>query len=225
METNKPGVYILSALLVVVFILIFAKSDLMKKNTTVSESDVQPTATTATSPRLQWSQPPALTIDKSKKYFATMKTNLGDIKFELYADKTPITVNNFVFLTNENFFDGLIFHRIIKDFMIQGGDPNGNGTGDPGYKFDDEFVEGLSNVRGTIAMANSGPNTNGSQFFINLVDNTYLDFDKEPLTSQHVVFGKVVEGMDVVDKIGNAKVGQGDKPLEDIVIDDVIITN
>jgi len=112
----------------------------------------------------------------------------------------------------------VIFHRVIPGFMIQGGDPTGTGMGGPGYKIDDEFVAGHSNIRGTIAMANSGPNSGGSQFFINLVDNSFLDYDKQPLTSKHPVFGEVVEGMDVVDAIGSVPTGVGYKPVEDVVI-------
>jgi peptidylprolyl isomerase len=135
---------------------------------------------------------------------------MGDIKIELVTDM-PITTKNFEKLISEGFFDGIIFHRIIPNFMIQGGDPKGNGTGGPGYNIKDEFGI-LKNNRGTIAMANAGPNTGGSQFFINLVNNNYLD-------RMHPVFGKVVEGMDVVDKIAKVSVDRNDKPLEDVVIE------
>jgi peptidylprolyl isomerase len=139
-----------------------------------------------------------------------LHTNMGDIKIELVTDM-PITTKNFEKLISEGFFDGIIFHRIIPNFMIQGGDPKGNGTGGPGYNIKDEFGI-LKNNRGTIAMANAGPNTGGSQFFINLVNNNYLD-------RMHPVFGKVVEGMDVVDKIAKVSVDRNDKPLEDVVIE------
>ncbi len=153
-----------------------------------------------------------------------LKTNKGDIKLELFARQTPKTVANFIKLTNENFYDGVRFHRVIKNFMIQSGDPLSKdvanksmwGTGGPGYQFEDEFVQGLSNVKGTISMANSGPGTNGSQFFINTVDNLYLD-------GRHTVFGKVIEGMDVVDKINNTPTNSDDKPLEDVLIADVMV--
>ncbi len=146
------------------------------------------------------------------------ETNKGNFVIEL-ADNMPITTGNFVKLVNEGFYDGVIFHRVIPNFMIQGGDPEGTGMGGPGYTIQDEFVEGSSNVRGTISMANTGqPNSGGSQFFINLVDNTFLDWDKEPFTSKHPAFGKVVEGVDVVDEIGGVGTGAGDKPLEDVVI-------
>jgi|TARA_B100002003_G_C13986741_1_gene476956 peptidylprolyl isomerase len=146
-----------------------------------------------------------------------LETNQGDIIIELYSDM-PITAGNFEKLVREGFYDGVIFHRIILDFMIQGGDPTGTGTGGPGYSIDDEFVPGRSNVKGTLSMANSGPNSGGSQFFINLKDNTFLDFDKEPLSSKHPVFGEVVEGMDIVDKIGLMAVDGNDKPLEEVKI-------
>ncbi len=146
-----------------------------------------------------------------------LETSKGDIVIELYSDM-PVTAGNFEKLAEEGFYDGVIFHRVIPDFMIQGGDPTGTGMGGPGYKIEDEFVAGHSNVRGTIAMANAGPNSGGSQFFINLVDNGFLDYDKEPLTSKHPVFGKVVDGMDVVDEIAGVETGAGDKPIEDVVI-------
>ena len=146
-----------------------------------------------------------------------LETNQGDIIIELYSDM-PITAGNFEKLVREGFYDGVIFHRVILDFMIQGGDPTGTGTGGPGYSIDDEFVSGRSNVKGTLSMANSGPNSGGSQFFINLKDNTFLDFDKEPLSSKHPVFGEVVEGMDVVENMGKVTTGAGDKPIEEIKI-------
>ncbi len=147
-----------------------------------------------------------------------LETNYGDIVVELYSDM-PITAGNFKGLVEKGIYDGVIFHRVIPNFMIQGGDPTGTGFGDPSIpKIKDEFVAGHSNVRGTIAMANAGPNTGSSQFFINLVDNSFLDYDKEPLTSKHPVFGEVVEGMDVVDKIASVETGVNDKPVDDVVI-------
>lgn len=156
-------------------------------------------------------------IDRNMNTKIKFETTEGDIIVELYSDM-PITAGNFKKLVEEGFYDGTIFHRVIKDFMIQGGDPTGTGTGGPGYSIKDEFVAGHSNVRGTISMANSGPNTGGSQFFINLVENTYLDYDKPPFTSKHPVFGEVIEGMDVVDKIGKVQTGAGDKPLKEVKI-------
>ena len=145
------------------------------------------------------------------------ETTMGNIKIKL-RDDMPITAGNFKKLVQQGFYDGVIFHRVIANFMIQGGDPTGTGMGGPGYSISDEFVKGSSNVRGTLSMANAGPNSGGSQFFINLVDNTYLDWDKPPATSKHPVFGSVVEGLDVVDKIGQVKTGRNDKPMTEVKI-------
>jgi cyclophilin family peptidyl-prolyl cis-trans isomerase len=143
----------------------------------------------------QWSNPPALTIDPKLKYTAVLHTDKGDIKLELFADKTPKTVNNFVFLARQGFFDGTFFHRVIADFMVQGGDPTGTGRGGPGYRFADEFHPSLRhNKPGILSMANAGPGTNGSQFFITHVATPWLD-------NKHSVFGQVIEGMDVVNAI------------------------
>jgi peptidylprolyl isomerase len=138
-----------------------------------------------------------LSINKNKKYSAVLHTEKGDITVELNANRTPITVNNFVTLAKKEFYNNTIFHRVIKGFMIQGGDPKGDGTGGPGYKFDDEPFTG-EYTRGTIAMANAGPDTNGSQFFIMHGDN--------PLPKDYVIFGKVTAGMDVVDAIAESPV-------------------
>ena len=162
---------------------------------------------------------------------AVIETNMGTIEIELFTDQMPKTTKNFIDLAEKGFFDGTKFHRVIPGFMIQGGDPLSKddsqkalwGTGGPGYEIKDEFAEGPSNVRGTIAMANHGPDTGGSQFFINLVDNSFLDFNKQPLSSKHPVFGKVVSGMDIVDKIGNVAKDSQDKPLEDVIVEKVRI--
>ncbi|HEA46187.1 MAG TPA: peptidylprolyl isomerase [Candidatus Pacearchaeota archaeon] len=156
-------------------------------------------------------------MEGSNETKVKLETNQGDIVIELYGSM-PITAGNFEKLVGEGFYDGVIFHRIIDNFMIQGGDPTGTGSGGPGYEIKDEFVKGSSNLRYTVSMANSGPNSGGSQFFINLVDNTFLDWDKEPLQSKHPVFGKVVEGMDVVDKIAKVDKDPQDRPLEDVKI-------
>lgn len=139
-----------------------------------------------------------------------METSMGNITIQLYDDM-PITAGNFQKLVEEGFYDGTIFHRVIEDFMIQGGDPEGTGYGGPGYSIKDEFTDHNKNNRGTIAMANSGPNTGGSQFFINLVDNNYLD-------EMHPVFGEVVEGMDVVDAIGKVETDSQDRPTTEVEI-------
>ena len=147
-----------------------------------------------------------------------LETNHGDIVIALYDDM-PITAGNFKGLVEAGTYDGVIFHRIIPNFMIQGGDPTGTGMGDPKIpKIKDEFVAGHSNLPMTISMANAGPNTGSSQFFINLVDNSFLDYDRQPLTSKHPVFGEVVEGEDVIKKIGAVATDGRDKPLEEVKI-------
>ncbi|MFM2424011.1 MAG: Peptidyl-prolyl cis-trans isomerase-like 1 [Candidatus Parcubacteria bacterium] len=166
---------------------------------------------------------------------AVLTTNKGVIEIELYKDVMPITAGNFEKLVNEGFYNGVKFHRVIDGFMIQGGDPLTKddaatarwGTGGPGYAIADEHIAGekLSNTRGSISMANSGPNSGGSQFFINLVDNTPLDFDKQPLSSKHPVFGRVVKGIEVVDAIGKVAVGLRDVPVEPVVIESATIVN
>jgi len=141
-----------------------------------------------------------------------LHTTMGDITIRLYDDM-PVTAGNFEKLVRSGFYDGTIFHRVIDGFMIQGGDPTGTGMGGPGYTIPDEFVKGHSNLRGTISMANTGrPNSGGSQFFINLVDNTYLDWDDPRTPSAHPVFGEVVGGMEVVDKIGKVRTDSSDRP-------------
>ena len=165
----------------------------------------------------QYSQPPPMTIDVDKRCVARIATNKGRIDIELFPGETPKTVNNFVFLAREGFYDGVIFHRVIKDFMIQGGDPTGTGTGGPGYKFEDEIAPSLVfDSPGILAMANSGPNTNGSQFFITTVPTPHLN-------GRHTIFGRVVEGMDVVDTIASVPAQRQDRPVEDVVIESIDI--
>jgi len=140
----------------------------------------------------QWSTPPAMQIDPKKKYKAHMETDKGTMVIELFADKTPNTVNSFVFLSREGFYDGIIFHRVIANFMVQGGDPTGTGMGGPGYKYGDEFHPSLKHDKqGVLSMANAGPGTNGSQFFITHGPTPHLN-------NKHSVFGQVVEGLDVL---------------------------
>ena len=147
-----------------------------------------------------------------------LHTSAGDIVLKMYDD-LPTTTGNFKELVKKGFYDGTVFHRVIDGFMIQGGCPDGTGMGGPGYNIKDEHVKGHSNVRGTISMANTGrPNSGGSQFFINLVNNTYLDWDNPRRGGAHPVFGEVVEGMDVVDAIGKTRTGRNDRPVNDIVI-------
>ena len=140
----------------------------------------------------RYTQAPSLQIDLKKNYTATIKTNKGDMKLTLHAAQAPVTVNNCVFLAREGFYDGVTFHRVIADFMIQGGDPTGTGRGDAGYKFRDEFAPGLKHDGpGVLSMANAGPNTNGSQFFITHVATPWLD-------NKHSVFGRLIDGRDVL---------------------------
>jgi peptidylprolyl isomerase len=151
---------------------------------------------------------------KSTNPTVLIKTNKGDIELEIFQDKMPITSKNFLDLVKKGFYDSVIFHRVIPDFMIQGGDPDGRGTGGPGYTIKDEFHPDLSNATGTIAMANSGPDSGGSQFFINVADNTFLD-DKHP------VFGKVIKGLSVVMAISMADRDFEDRPEEEVVMEKV----
>jgi len=182
-----------------------------------------------------------ITQESSKKQpmqnrIATLTTNKGVIKIELFEDTMPITTGNFIKLAEDKYFDGIKFHRVIDGFMIQSGDPLTKddskmpywGTGGPGWAIPDEHIAGelLTNTRGTISMANSGPNSGGSQFFINVADNAFLDFDKQPLQSKHPVFGRVIAGMDIVDAISVVPTtGQsaGNRPLEPIVITSLTI--
>jgi cyclophilin family peptidyl-prolyl cis-trans isomerase len=140
----------------------------------------------------QWPKPPKMEIDPKKSYSAILKTDKGEITLKLFADITPITVNNFVFLARQGFYDGTIFHRVISNFMAQGGDPDGTGTGGPGYRFGDEFNPSLRHDKpGILSMANAGPGTNGSQFFITHLATPWLD-------NKHTVFGQVTDGMKVL---------------------------
>jgi len=144
---------------------------------------------------MSYSEPPQMTIDTSKQYIATIETGKGILTLELFASDVPITVNNFVFLAREGFYDNTTFHRVIADFMAQGGDPTGTGRGGPGYCFTDEFTK-HAHSSGALSMANAGPNTNGSQFFITYTPQPHLD-------NRHSVFGQLIEGMDVLREIKN----------------------
>lgn len=156
------------------------------------------------------------TVTKANS-IANFETSKGNFKVELFEDKAPNTAKNFIDLVNKEFYNGLIFHRVIDGFMIQGGDPKGNGTGGPGYKIKDEFHPDLKhNSAGILSMANAGPNTGGSQFFITLAPTPWLD-------NKHAVFGKVIEGLDVVKSIGKVKTDSRDKPVEDVVIKKITI--
>ncbi len=151
--------------------------------------------------------------------YAVIETNMGTMKIELYEQRAPITTKNFIDLTNKGFYDGLIFHRIIDGFMIQGGDPDGTGGGGPGYTIKDEFHPELTHdSKGILSMANAGPDTGGSQFFITLDATPHLN-------NKHAVFGKVVEGMEVLDAIGKVKTGANDKPVEPVTMNKITIVN
>ena len=159
----------------------------------------------------QWTTPPAMQIDPKKQYKARMETDKGTMVIELFADKTPTTVNNFVFLAREGYYDGVIFHRVIDDFMVQGGDPTGTGRGGPGYKFGDEFHPSLKHDKqGMLSMANAGPGTNGSQFFITHGPTPHLN-------GKHTVFGQVVEGLDVLMSIPARDPGNANAPAVKII--------
>ena len=165
----------------------------------------------------QYATPPTMAIDPAKKYTATLNTSRGDIVCELFAKDAPKTVNNFVFLAKEKFYDGTVFHRVIGDFMVQGGDPTGTGRGGPGYKFEDETKGSPhKHAPGTLSMANAGPNTNGSQFFITVAATPWLD-------NKHTIFGEVVEGQDVADKISKLPRDAGDRPRTAVTINKVKI--
>lgn len=142
---------------------------------------------------MSYSAPPAMILDSNKQYTATIETEKGDLVLELFSADVPVTVNNFVFLAGEGFYDGTTFHRVIPGFMAQGGDPTGTGTGGPGYSFADEFTK-RTHVSGTLSMANAGPNTNGSQFFITYAPQPHLN-------GMHSIFGQLTEGMDVLEAI------------------------
>ena len=162
----------------------------------------------------QYQSPPAHALDAAKRYTATIETSAGAMVADLFADEAPATVNNFVFLAREGFYDGVIFHRVISGFMIQGGDPTGTGTGGPGYRFPDEPVT-RPYARGTLAMANAGPDTNGSQFFI-----MHADY---PLPPNYTIFGKLSGGEDVVDAIAAAETDANDRPAVPVSITTVAI--
>ena len=160
---------------------------------------------------------PEMNIDISKKYTAVIKTSMGDMSIEFFTEDAPMTVNNFINLSRDGYYDDVIFHRVISGFMIQGGDPSGTGHGEmgkyPGYKFEDELNNQRSYDKGILAMANAGPDTNGSQFFIMHVNY--------PLPYQYTIFGFVTDGLEVIDKIASVETGDGDKPVNDVVIETV----
>ncbi|MBI2617469.1 peptidylprolyl isomerase [Candidatus Gottesmanbacteria bacterium] len=198
--------------LILVSLFLFSRDSKNIKETSKSTSQSQNQAKT-------YSSPPPLSIDTKKKYTAEVTTSKGSFEIQLFTDEVPQTVNNFVFLSRDGFYTNTIFHRIMKGFMIQGGDPEGNGTGGPGYTFPDEKIN-RDYTRGIVAMANHGPNTNGSQFFI-----MHQDYN---LPKQYVIFGKVTNGMDVIDEISDTPVEENaqrelSKPQSPILIENVKI--
>jgi peptidyl-prolyl cis-trans isomerase B (cyclophilin B) len=164
-----------------------------------------------------WPRPPEMEIDLAKRYTAAIETSMGPVEAELFAADAPATVNNFVFLARQGFYDGLTFHRVIPEFVIQGGDPRGTGQGDAGYELDDELDNDLSYELGTLAMANAGPNTNGSQFFI------VSGRKGEALPKNYSIFGRVTEGIDVVQAIAAVPTGAMDRPATPFKMDRVTI--
>ena len=168
--------------------------------------------------RASFASPPAMALDPESDYVADFRTNQGNFRVKLFASQTPVTVNNFVFLAQQGFYDGLIFHRVIDGFMIQGGDPTGTGGGGPGYQFQDEIVPGLVfDSPGKLAMANAGPGTNGSQFFITVAATDWLN-------GGHTIFGEVTEGQNVVNAISLVATNNRDAPLQRVVIERIDIT-
>ncbi len=185
-----------------------------------AQSDQRTAAEKAKYPITEKEQQPSDNTAEKETIFmkkAIIKTNMGSITISLYDDKTPVTVENFIKLSKDGFYDNTIFHRVIKDFMIQGGDPKGDGTGGPGYAIVDEFDSSLTfSKSGLLAMANSGPGTGGSQFFITVAETPWLN-------NKHTIFGEVTEGYDLVEKISNVEVGQGDRPADTIKIESIEI--
>ena len=190
---------------------------------TTTSATATSTTTSSTAKLLQWNSPPPMTIDQNTTYTATLKTNYGDIVIQLFPKDAPLAVNNFVFLARQGYYNGVIFHRVVKNFVIQTGDPTGTGSGNPGYFFADETVT-RNYALGTVAMANAGPNTNGSQFFICLADLS------QTLTKSYTIFGTVTGGLDVVQKIGNvptilnASKTEQSAPAVDVHINTVVVT-
>ena len=207
---------------IIIFLLLSFCSSGVEETTEETKVQIDTTTTTIGEDMSDkiYDKQPEMNINTNSSYTAVIKTNLGDMTVEFFTDDAPITVNNFISLSKDGYYDNVIFHRVISGFMIQGGDPSGTGHGDygkyPGYKFDDELNNQRPYEKGILAMANAGPNTNGSQFFIMHVDY--------PLPYSYTIFGQVVDGFDIIDKIASVETDSADKPTTDVVISTVKIT-
>jgi cyclophilin family peptidyl-prolyl cis-trans isomerase len=207
---------------IIIFLLLSFCSSGVEETTEETKVQIDTTTTTIGEDMSDkiYDKQPEMNINTNSSYTAVIKTNLGDMTVEFFTDDAPITVNNFISLSKDGYYDNVIFHRVISGFMIQGGDPSGTGHGDygkyPGYKFDDELNNQRPYEKGILAMANAGPNTNGSQFFIMHVDY--------PLPYSYTIFGQVVDGFDVIDKIASVETDSADKPITDVLISTVEIT-
>ena len=202
-------------LVIIIFISCSSQEEVLDNNLEIENIDKE----TEMNEDKVYTSVPEMNIDLNKKYTAVMKTNMGDISIEFFTNDAPLTVNNFINLSKDGYYNEVIFHRVINGFMIQGGDPSGTGHGEmgkyPGYKFEDELNNKQPYEKGILAMANAGPNTNGSQFFIMHVDY--------PLPYQYTIFGKVTDGLDIVDKIASVETAEGDRPVSDVVIESIEI--
>ena len=202
-------------LVIIIFISCSSQEEVLDNNLEIENIDKE----TEMNEDKVYTSVPEMNIDLNKKYTAVMKTNMGDISIEFFTNEAPLTVNNFINLSKDGYYNEVIFHRVINGFMIQGGDPSGTGHGEmgkyPGYKFEDELNNKQPYEKGILAMANAGPNTNGSQFFIMHVDY--------PLPYQYTIFGKVTDGLDIVDKIASVETAEGDRPVSDVVIESIEI--
>ena len=202
-------------LIIILFLSCSAQEEVVSSNLEIVNTEKE----TEMNEEKVYTSVPEMNIDLNIKYTAVMKTNMGDISVEFFTNDAPMTVNNFINLSKDGYYNDVIFHRVINGFMIQGGDPSGTGHGEmgkyPGYKFEDELNNKQPYEKGILAMANAGPNTNGSQFFIMHVDY--------PLPYQYTIFGKVTDGLDIVDKIASVETAEGDRPVSDIVIESIEI--
>lgn len=204
--------------LILLLLLSYCSTDQSGTEEVLEDTDTTTTTGVTMSDKVYDNQPD-MNLNMDTTYTAVIKTNLGDMTVEFFLDDAPMTVNNFVSLAKDGYYDNVIFHRVISGFMIQGGDPSGTGHGDygkyPGYEFEDELNNQRPYEKGILAMANRGPNTNGSQFFIMHVEY--------PLPYSYTIFGSVTEGFDVIDKIASVETDSSDKPTEDVVINTVEI--